>query len=501
MTIPPAQPPTETGEEQEEQITPQEQTESAEKSAQTEQQEYLQQEIPETQIGGAVLNALSAIGLTYTSNKLERVEAFDVLNDSNYEHNLLKVRDTRKFRQIKQAQARVRDEIEKQRKRELQKAQKGEKARDYAQVGTGPLKRVIKFADYDRKIQACDIADAVHRRINASEIKIKLNNAMSIYGLSDPDLIKQLKGGLAQWQKDNPGKSIDDYLCSSQARELYRAQCKKNGQVADKKEEREKVKKLQKQNESAQIDAVKENREQIIRAQQSIKKRIDPNQPLLSDEQKKQEIASVLHGTAQPQVAPTPAPTPSTTPSASPSKPLVGKISLFNRFNNFRNKVAADIKNRLVQLFAPLKRLFDRVNVVRTAIVNSIKSVITTFAKKAFSTVVRLGTKILGKLGLKALGQALATIVPGIGNAVVAILQFLGIDELFLKGFIFVFKVFVGIIIVMIILIPLGLLGSIAFTPQKTTVVSPSENKTYSWNDFESRFLSLDPNRHDNMKK
>ena len=492
-----------------------------------EQESALKEETPEMQTGGVFFNALSGIGLTIASDRLERIEAFEVLNDPHYEHNLLKVKHTGKYRQIEQAHRRVGEEIEKQRKREQQIAQKGGKAKDYAEVGTGPFKRKISFADYDRKKQAFGFAKIVQKRIDASEIKIRLNNAISAYGL-DPENAKKLRGGLAKWLKDNPGKTADDYIYSSQARQLYRDQCKKSGKTI---KEKTSCRELAVKNKQARMDAVRENKDQIIRAQGEIKKNLDPQQALLTPEQVKQREQYILQGTTpsptpsatSPQTIPPPQPTTSVVAQPPAVMPLsFSRIPVINRFLERIRAINAAIERIRNQIRESINRAIQQITqrireMARRFMERVVKRMIQATLRLVKKIVMKIATKILSKATIAAatalLGQIIGSALPGIGNAVMGAIttlaSALGIDELLANLTInaakFAVATVVACTIIFILIIPTIIGGLIPQKPSEAQSYQLPNNakNLYSWQQFEKEnlLLPLYSYRHNDMEK
>lgn len=271
-----------------------------EKEVQKEQQKALAEEVPETQMVSFLLQFVGGLGIYYSSKRAKVAEAFGVINNRNFEYNLLKIRDPKKFQQAQRALAIAQKEIKKQKER----LEKRGIQRDYAQVGIGPFRRRLGFDEFDRKTQACIVASVAQNRITASEIKIKIRNTGTIYGLDDTH-IEQLKKGMAKWLKEKPGRTIDDYLIV-QGRALCVEQnglSEKKLNKAQKKELEGKARQLQEQRKegTARLEAAKTDRDVIIRAQGEIKERLKPGSKILTKEQLREKILTVLHGPPQPQ--------------------------------------------------------------------------------------------------------------------------------------------------------------------------------------------------------
>lgn len=387
--------------------------------------------------------------------------------------------------------------------------------------------------------RALVVAKKLHNEVNSREIDIRINNAVNHYGLG-PDNAKKLEDHIKEFVKKNPGKNIDNEILVKATNFKLAQITNSDIETITSKEAREKIQKVYEQDLKTSRDGYLEeskNARQNAINEAEKKGYVSRAGEVIDNSLKGKKITNQDWNYIVTGQKPTPAkPEPASVAPQKPPKPI--KISYLTRFKNFRNKIAAGIKkgfsrlfapvkglldrfrnfrNKVIarinsgfsRLFAPIKRLFDRINVVKTAI----KSAVISVFKKAISFVARLGTKILAKLGLKALGQAIGQLIgsllPGPGNAIAAALvtiaQVLGIDELFLKGLVFVFTVFIGIIVIIIILIPMGLLGSVNFTSQETINV-PSQNNNqnsnvYKWDEFLGKYLTLDSNRHDNMKK
>src|SRR3989344_3711521 len=245
------------------------------KEAQQRYEEEFKEQSPE-------LEMLAFWGGLFTIAASKRLEvlndlrnSFKQINNPNFEYQLLKVRDPRKFQLLSRHFSAVKNEVEKQRK--------SHQERGYAQVGIAPIKQFVEkidFNTFDHKEQAFKLAHAVQNKINAGEIRGKIEKTAEICGLT-PENRTRLARGIADWQRQNPGAHIDYYFQSFGQYFHLDQQLPADSKLEGRKKEKE-IKKIAKkqQNELAEkgkitfkqldtvrITTIKSNREQIITAQ------------------------------------------------------------------------------------------------------------------------------------------------------------------------------------------------------------------------------------------
>lgn len=520
-----------------------------EKEVQKEQQKALAEEVPETQMVSFLLQFVGGLGIYYSSKRAKVAEAFGVINNRNFEYNLLKIRDPKKFQQAQRALAIAQKEIKKQKER----LEKRGIQRDYAQVGIGPFRRRLGFDEFDRKTQACIVASVAQNRITASEIKIKIRNTGTIYGLDDTH-IEQLKKGMAKWLKEKPGRTIDDYLIV-QGRALCVEQnglSEKKLNKAQKKELEGKARQLQEQRKegTARLEAAKTDRDVIIRAQGEIKERLKPGSKILTKEQLREKILTVLHGPPQPQpplerltggfaeiptefaeeimgLPPTtpsqPQPSPTTPAQAPILQPQPPPEILAGGFAEIPPEFADEIMGRPTiahpqpqpisspPISAPVPPapgvsslpaspgISNFLSSIKTSL-GGLGSKLGGFIDKGKSLLSK-GLNLAVSAGKKLLNTGLNAIAPGLGTAVGkindAIKRITGIDiegSAIKVGFFAVGAVVVIFIFTTNRIISGGvkLFSRFAFkNPQKTSL----DHKIYSWQEFEKKFLAYPKER------
>ncbi len=252
---------------------------SPEKEAQQNFSQLSSQETGGVEDINIAIQALGGIAALHFSDRARVIEAFAKVGDPGYAYDLLDVRDPEKLRQVNEAHEIVNKEIAK-------KDKSAGKKLDKYEVGVGPFKRILTRDTIDRRDQARQVANAVHNRVNAEEMRLKIRNASTIYGIDEG----QLKKDMAGWLKKNKGKSVDDYLVVH-GREL----CRQNPARNDVKEREQKFRKSLK-DEVARKEAIKNQAGVVARGRQEILRRLDPNNPILTPEQLKQNIQAALRG-------------------------------------------------------------------------------------------------------------------------------------------------------------------------------------------------------------
>lgn len=463
---------------------------SAEQDTQKQQLENFQEAAPEDAALSELLQFAGASILTLDSKYSNLAAAFDAINNPNFQYEILKVMDPEKLSRLKRELKIVEEKVKNQRKA----------GKDEATVGFWIYKRKIKINDLDNKKQALGIAEAVQNRIDITELKYRLTNANQLYGLADGTLQKDLAG----WLKANPGRNLDEYI-KEHGGKLYRENIKKESKEPEKNID-EKVEKFN--NENARKQAVKKSKDQIIRGQQEIKRL-----SLLTDLQsipREEQLRHVYKGTPAPPIH-------IPTPVQLPGGFTIPNVPLMPSFGGF--------KSGLNILGSGFGKLFGgRLGYI---------------GKRGPGRFLNLA----GKLGKRALNRALDAFMPGLGMAVGkindVIKSILGIDveATIIKGA----AIFVGavgaIVLILPIIIGVGVLSYVTgnnpmkiplsngkplvwneFDKQYLTTQSnalaldssviPQNDKKITWKQFEDenllfdkKYLSLDANRHDDVKK
>ncbi|OGG06996.1 hypothetical protein A3E42_06505 [Candidatus Gottesmanbacteria bacterium RIFCSPHIGHO2_12_FULL_40_13] len=460
---------------------------NAEKESQNQQTEAYVSEVPEgemTTMWAGVLTYIAANPL----NKQERVlEALKRINRPNFEYELLKVRYGGRFQSLKVDFELVKKEVGKQRK-----SKKGQQ-RGYAQVGMGPFKRFkekIDFDAFDHKEQAYHVAAAVQNRINAQELRGKIEKTAEIYNLN-PENSTKLARGIADWQRKNPGKHIDEYFQKTGQHIQYTQQPSKDNFFKRRKKEKEITGALYSELNGVRLDTIKANREQIISAQAEVKKLLEG--PVVSREELYARIKNTLH----------PIEPVSTLPLSEAALPATKMPEAATTTGEIPIKQQADTGPRIpLTLSGGLpQHASPRISIPALKELNLPK--LGNFLGKAKNftnlggSLIQKGLfKLGGKLALKAGLQAgLGTATGGIYTAASIIAGLIGIDldKFALKAALFAVFFPIGLVLIMLFVFmnfkslnkfPSGV--DLAY-PVKAKI-SP-ENQAYSWNTFEKQIL------------
>lgn len=359
-----------------------------------------------------------------------------------------------------------------------------------------------------RRSYALVAARKLHQEANEREISLRIEKAANRYGLN-PENSKKLNDEVREWLKKNPGKNFDDALMVK-ATNLNLSQ--KTGTDIEKisEEDRKKLKQAHKTeleiSEQGYRQDVKEARKEVIksmeddgtigRAKEVVNRTLDETNPVPTPTQMNKEIAYMKTG-KQPTPIPPVQPAKTTTTAAKPTaKPLKQYISIPG-INAFKNRVKQAIANSIIG--RTYRAAAKKIAVMTAAFV----------AKKVAFAAIWTGIKAAIAA---AFGAATAGIVTAIWGAYEAAKHipivggFVGLPEKIvidvgIKAGIFVVACVVGLFI--LLLFAPFIFVSMYANPKTYNVqsdVSTKEN-TYSWNEFEKQFLSLDSNRHDDMKK
>jgi len=223
----------------------------------------------------SLLQGIAAIGFIPLSDRAKVVQAFSALKDKNFKERILKVGNPEELREIQNSHSLVVKEIKRQKK----DWREGESI----EVGVGRFRRKISFDEYTRISQAVEIASATQSVIGNQENAIRRQNTVDVFGLN-PENQAKLSSGFDDWKKKYPNGSYDNYL-HHQGNILYQEQQKTitgkaPGDIKDRSTQ------LTKKNESARLQAVKDNAQLIIRQHEVVEKILDPKSPkVASDEE------------------------------------------------------------------------------------------------------------------------------------------------------------------------------------------------------------------------
>lgn len=509
------------------------------KQAEDQQKENLSAFTTETEMmGGLVSGGLAAFTLQF-SEWQKVIRGFKDLNNPNFRHQLLKVVDTTGFHEAHQALNNARSEVEKQRKRESKK----KNGKDTAHIGLWGNHQEIKFADFDRRDQAFQIGAAVQNHVTTEERFIRTQQA---FGLDDIHA-KRLRDEYATWQTKNKGKGIDEYIASTDARNIYREQYKINtGKELDQKTEKKGVESAYESDKKSRVEAIKNSKEVIKKGQTEIKDVLDSGNTY-TQEQVDQKIQTVTRAqTAAPTPTSTSAPVPAAPaiPAPTPPPPSLAPTpppqAIKNKyFGKFFNKISVNInlvKKRLSGFLAKVTGF----HLLRTAARNFAARGLMALRRTAFRRFITASTWGLTKkgigvaLGIGSLGASVAIMV---GWEFVKKIPIVGglADMLEKVGISFIINS-VKVIAVLVIAVPLIILFFSIFQGSKLMdqfisgkqkiVYSPMYEQAENWKNFENSlftlennqkitwdqmeknlftlpysYLSLDPNRHDQVQK
>lgn len=473
--------------------TPEERSEEESKqesitAAQQQQQQTLVSELPELNDFSIIAQGIGAMALVYSEGRMKFIRGFEKLNDPHFEHNLLKVRSHRQFREIQEAYAVTRREVVKQREQQKKIESRGGTAKTYAEVSFGPFrKQQIDFADFDRKTQAYRIASHVQGRIDASELRLKIVRTANIFGLDFKHAIKMEKDFI-EWQKTHKNGSFDDFF-AKHGREIYRSKHQPDKKKLDKKGERdfrERKKRLDSQRDAIRVEAIQEHDKEIRNAQGAIKDILSPETNHHPEqrtlEQQEEIISQVSQGTYKQQTVVVPKSQRAELPQTPRPQFSLPRISIPT---------------------GRLKSLIGRFTRISDGLKSGIKSVFSKAITRGFSLAAKVGVKTAGKLGFKALGQAIGTALPGIGNAIIGVLQATGLDEAIIKfalnAAIFAVVVVVGVFFLMFLMTSEYITNLTSNNSSSAYQIESAQTKKLEvkWFEFEKNFLSsLDTNRH-----
>lgn len=502
------------------------------------------EQAPEMAMGREIFQTFAgAIGVQAAS-RLEVIRAFDGVNGQSFRYNLLNVRDPRKFQQAIRDHALVKAELQKQKGKD----RKGTSTK--AVVGFSKYRREMEYGAFEKKDQAFQIGAAVQNHVTTEERFIRTKNA---FGLDDAHT-KQLRDEYANWQTKNKGEGIDKFLNSEDARKIYRKQYETTtpGKKLDEKSENKGISYAYRSDDKSRVEAIKASKDVIKNGKESIDRVLVPGK-VYTQEDVNQEIQTVI----QPQtVATTPATTPAsaqtaaTTPTSPggpaqtatpPVPPPASASSGANNklFNKFFSKYAAQfnlVKKRLSGFLAKVTGF----HLLRTAARNFAARGLIALRHTAFRRFVTASTWGLAKKGI---GVALGIGSLGASVAIMMGLEFVkkipivgGLADMLEKAGISFIINSVKVIAVLVIAVPLIILFFSIFQGSKLmdqfvsgnqkTVYSPFYEHAENWKNFETRFLtsensqkitweqlernlfagddtflSLDPNRHNQMQK
>lgn len=283
---------------------------SPEKQQQQENEQGFQELTPEIAQGQFVAQLLLGIALIHVQKRENTREAFKTFKDPKFAEKILKVSDPAGFQRMLRDYHLVKKEVTKQQKRK-----KSGKI-DTASIGFGPWKQTLNLDTFSRQEQAISLCNPLHTKINADNIKFKIQRTGQLYGLSNESMTS-LRKGMKSWLKANPAGTINGYL-REQGPQLYLKQ--KVGQEPnlsekeikkrlnnEKKQRAKELKELSKKHgdylTAARLDAVVHNEGRITRVQQVVEEVFISD---ISPAQLKERQKYIQHGGVQePVVIPT----------------------------------------------------------------------------------------------------------------------------------------------------------------------------------------------------
>lgn len=535
-------------------------------TSEKEAQEALSQAYQEAAPEPGILNQMLMFGLGVSATvgwkRAEVIKAFSAVNGKNFQHDLLKVVQQEKFLEaeenfeiVKKEVEEKRAAVEKKRKELLAKGkqQEADKLSKGVKVGAWRFSETMTFEEFDRKSQAYTIGKAVQNKITGAEINIKIDRVVDRFSLNKTNEAS-LRHGMAKWLRENPGKSIDDYLLTAGTK-LHLSQNGLEEKKLDKTKKQELAKQkasLAKEFKTARKEAIQKHKKSIIAGQGAIRDNLSGNQPILTQEQLNAQRLAVAKGTYQAQtpipqgqqpqaqlqpqtaVAPQIPTQPVVAPTTQTSQPQVS-LGLATRFRGFL-QTRFNIRLPVFDLSIGQQWLSGFIG--RFAFLQGAKLAVRNFA--AFSlislrgalsgTALRSLIRPAFQLGKAVVGGGLAGVSLGTSLLITAALT-LAEKLPLIGGVIQGAEKFIMIILLLAIGIPIAILvvgGGVfmatlttkptflratdnavlswsEFSKQNLTISSPSQ---LSWEQFEKnnlnpskQYLSLDTNGHDNVKK
>lgn len=359
-----------------------------------------------------------------------------------------------------------------------------------------------------RRSYALVAARKLHQEANEREISLRIERAANRYGLN-PENNKKLNDEAREWLKKNPGENLDDALVIK-ATNLNLSQ-KTGFDVETMGEEaRNKLKEAHKTElealEQGYRQDTKEARKEVIksmeddgtvaRAKEVVNRTLDEKNPVPTPAQMNKEIAYIKTG-KQPTPTPPVQPAQTTTATAKPTGKTLRRYISVPGIDAFKNRVKQAVANSVIG--RAYRAAVKKIAVITAAFV----------AKKVALAAIWTGIKAAIAAAFGAATAGIVTAIWGAYEAAKAIPivgGFVGLPEKIvidvgIKAGIFVVACVVGLFI--LLLFAPFIFVSMYASPKTYSIqsdVSTKEN-TYNWNEFENQFLSLDPNRHDDMKK
>ena len=460
--------------------------EESDQSTGQEKSQAYQEDISQQDIGQIdILAQLFGTFILYKTDRFIKVKnTFNTIKDPKLAEKLLD------FGNPKEIQA-IRESIRTIDKQLWKKGVKQEK------TGAGFLfwHKEITAGEFDRATHATAVAHKVHQAVNNHSFTVKIQNQISRLNLNPEEAIK-FKATIGKWLKENPGQSIDNALIV-ETRSIYRQRNVSFG----KKEQQALAQQLQKDRQQA-IEKLKGT--VIKRGEEVVKTILDPNQPVPTTSQTHKAIFYVETGQQIIDVTP---------PSIeSVTKPVVHATQIATLPQQPPSSAPAQKSQMATTQIQPplapspslLSRFLSRVNPGFSSITNRLGKVTSFFSglgQKLFKNISKLGMRALGFLGKKGLGQLAASVIPGIGNVLMGIAQFLGLDEFALKAALFAVGSVAAVIIFIIFFSASGASLFSPYTPNNPMIAkapnssSQTNDKTTAdkWKEFEKEYLNTSP--------
>ncbi|KKS46856.1 hypothetical protein A3J20_06535 [Candidatus Gottesmanbacteria bacterium RIFCSPLOWO2_02_FULL_42_29] len=474
-------------------------------------------------------------GYKYTD---DTKKAFKTISDENIHQRLLNLRNPHELQRVIDSHALIGRRLK-------------NKKKDSTKFAFFRFKGEVTRDRYDRVGTAIKIAQHVHQHTARLEESIKTEKAIDRFTLSDENS-QQLKKGLSEWREKNPRASIDDEL-SRQAKKIYHDQCNKEGKKADGKAERA----LKNDLLTAREEAIARVTEAgIFEKAEGVLKHdtLDPQNTRLTEEQLKSRLDYIYEGKipeeklaagfaegiteeqliqseagqaakrkeAEKEIAKPPAAKPEFDLSA-----LSGGLAEGAHFENvlegakpkFDQPLAEKVPEKITSqhkgppggpppgqgkpkirktLSSFVSNMADMqnlaANIMQQIVAAIMHQIISRIKAMAEAAVRKLATKAITKAGLKLAEQALAFVVPFLGNGALAIIQALGLDEAALKLTLsaakFAVYVVAGIVVFMFIKNS-GSTQLVGVEPVPADMAFYRNSRYIAWKNFEEKNLNL----------
>lgn len=255
------------------------QTEEEDTDLLTESQKDLTGNVFASEQDNQMAQIFLALGLIpvekWAQGRIEIRDAFTTLNDPKLAENLLDFNDPTKYQTVRNAH-KVTGRLINEKGKYHMDAQ-GIRRRTYALV----------------------IARRLHRKINSGDEQIRFRNTIAVYGLNlTSESTLQFKAQVANWLKDNPGRTLDDALTVvGRIFHIKQNNLEETSLTQEQKQEiNNKKNSLLERNKSARKEAIEAEKEILDRAKVVVNQTLDPNRPVQTITQLRDDIKYIETG-------------------------------------------------------------------------------------------------------------------------------------------------------------------------------------------------------------